>query len=1498
MGNANVNNSAQSTAMDTVAMAQQFQDRLIAKRLPDWMGKVRVPDFPLLREALVTGLQSRQQLAKCWSRIEGLDSFCSTRLNTALKKRFDTPLDAEKHFLRQWYVYTSPERSYYTSHYPTPESDYFDVSLLSAAMSNFSKEQAAEGGQHVRNTLVDGPGVTVTNPSVLAFAGFCRELDLGGQYQRHLEAVLEGNGQRQDAQDCKALLQTQYRCNLLVDAFKAHAEGVLRDVELELMIHLYTHGTLGRLEGAPVVAKQLKAFDCHLQQIVVFDVIEEGVLLNSSKRVLVYIPGDRQGAWCTANNLESFTRKILGKRLREEGYRQFFERFVLQRDRPAFFASVQQRVGDVTDWATRELDQHMKVYPTPLFEHLATMRIQQIKDDAAMFATPVARIDQDTVLAKNERRHAQGMALLALAGLFIPVVGAALLAVMAWELLSEVFQSVKDWREGDTNAALDHLVNVGKDLALLATTSAGVVAARSLWTRSVMVDGLVPAVLEDGSERLWNQDLAPYVSEPPPAQATVDESGIHRLGEQAWIEMEGHYYPVYSTAQSDDWYLQPYDNHAPLLEHNGAGAWRLWSERPAEWRGRERLFRRLGATFGSLSDQQIGQVLLAHGLEEDHLRAVHVFANVPEAELTDTVNRFVLANRIVELSNRLQAGLSVTDQALLEQAQDLPGASGLQGEALAERVWDQRRLLLQRLYDKSNVSDDASVQALRRDFTSLHRLAAEQLLSTASDGDRQLLEETGRVPLTLAQAARQRALRIRVARVFEGLFIDAPQTLDLARCVIKLIDTLPGAPQGRHWVLFDGDGLLVPHPANEARETIHLSHQEGVFVLRDERGQALDQPGELFEVLADVFTEAQRRAMNIGEPFAQQLSQTLATHVASRRMELAGLLGREQPTPSFLIPLRLDDGRIGYPLSGGRRVFGFGSPRSLVAKLRYLYPSFSDEEVDSWLRAMWEGDRDLQGTLGDLEAQYELLRSTLTDWQREGYLRFERGSRYHMRKELIRCWRLLIPEQPKPSEEKTGFRFSLRGLDVTTLPDLPEPISFAHISAIDFHAMKLRDVSDGFLRAFPKLIALEVTHCKLQRFPLMKDLRKRLRVLDLSDNKISLDTEQVQLINECKSLVYLNLSRNPLHQRFSVTGMRRLATLVLRNAHLHYMPFGVELHQALYELDMLGNNLKALPEGFTDSSLWRQGRVRFESKHLGMSLEETRAWYRPDDGKVPPRLLWLDRVDADDREEMARLWHLMVSQPNASDYVDLLGRLVQSEDFAHDSTARDLAYRVFDMLEVMADDESLCTQLLAAAEIRTCGDNALLRFSDLEIWMLAWEAEQGDFTVDPEPGLLQLGAQLWRQNALDDYARRFAIDMPGDVDEVEVVLAFRVRLFDDLDLPGNRSRLRFSGAVGDIDEGVESARSTILGNQTEDTLLLWMVEQRFWTKYLERSYGSKLKLPRRFRDREQVLSSQEGSEQALQALQEEVEQWRLDQRLALTKAAMRRVTPGWRLPVL
>lgn len=92
----------------------------------------------------------------------------------------------------------------------------------------------------------------------------------------------------------------------------------------------------------------------------------------------------------------------------------------------------------------------------------------------------------------------------------------------------------------------------------------------------------------------------------------------------------------------------------------------------------------------------------------------------------------------------------------------------------------------------------------------------------------------------------------------------------------------------------------------------------------------------------------------------------------------------------------------------------------------------------------------------------------------------------------------------------------------------------------------------------------------------------------------------------------------------------------------------------------MGNDFKVLPEGLLESPLWGKGRVRFASKTLGRSATQVGAWYRPDDGKVPARLLWLDRIDAKDRDEMAHRWHLLVSDPESEEFVRVLERLVQS----------------------------------------------------------------------------------------------------------------------------------------------------------------------------------------------------------------------------------------------
>ncbi|EKT4468720.1 hypothetical protein QEL93_004156, partial [Pseudomonas putida] len=137
-------------------------------------------------------------------------------------------------------------------------------------------------------------------------------------------------------------------------------------------------------------------------------------------------------------------------------------------------------------------------------------------------------------------------------------------------------------------------------------------------------------------------------------------------------------------------------------------------------------------------------------------------------------------------------------------------------------------------------------------------------------------------------------------------------------------------------------------------------------------------------------------------------------------------------------------------------------------------------------------------------------------------------------------------------------------------------------------------------------------------------------------------------------------------------------------------------------------------------------------------------------------------------------------------------------------------------------------------------------------------------------------------------------------EEVEVVLLFRGRLFTDLDLPGEQSQMRFENTIEElegIDKAINDARTRILADQSEDTLALWMVEQPFWTKYLQHAYGSKLKLPTGFRKEEQALSKNNAPAEQFEALQNRVDQWRLNRQLSLTTAAMARVTPGWRLPV-
>lgn len=386
-----------------------------------------------------------------------------------------------------------------------------------------------------------------------------------------------------------------------------------------------------------------------------------------------------------------------------------------------------------------------------------------------MIAVPVARLDREVQRQHDQRLAAEGWALLNLASFFVPGLGLALLAVTAWELLGEVYHGFEAWHEGDRREALDHLTHVATDLAVLATTVAGVGVARRLWARSVRVDAMVPARLEDGTVKLWQQDLTPFQGQAPDAGASRDAMGIRRLGGQAWIEMDGHHYRVTESAGDGQWQLCPVAGHGPRLRHNGAGAWRLWNEQPALWRDSYRMFRRLGEPFNRLDDEQIDQVLLFHGLDGDDVRGLHVHAQAPSPGMLDSVQRVGLDQRIRGMIGRLRSGEPVEDTTVLDHARRLPGANGLPDQALAELAWTQRRPLLQYLYDALQPTDSPGSAALRRVFPGLHTRTAQALVTAASGVDRRRLLTSGRVALDLAEAARASLSGIRQTRVLEAL---------------------------------------------------------------------------------------------------------------------------------------------------------------------------------------------------------------------------------------------------------------------------------------------------------------------------------------------------------------------------------------------------------------------------------------------------------------------------------------------------------------------------------------------------------------------------------------------------------------------------------------------------------------------------------------------------------------------------------------------------------
>jgi hypothetical protein len=1443
-----------STAPDALALAQAYQDSIIAKRLPGWLTAASAQELQQLRIALRRSLDTRRKLSRVLAQLEGIDTFAAPILASQMQTKF-----GHEYNVRRWEMLVG-KREIVINSIPVgahlSDVKYEPMPLVEAALRNFTEAQCAsdrtqEGAQPRGNRLLNPRQGDVTPPGADQFARFCRELDLGAQYQRHLDTVLQpAVGFDQPSAAPRLLADTQ-RDALLADAYEAKLKGVLTGAELQLIAELCNDDVLGRLNGDLVVANRLQLLGYAMQQIVVLAVMDEGFIRNTVKRVLVHIPDDEQGAWCAFDSLRDFAN-ALGRRLREPAYQAFFSRFVCRRDSQAFYGEIIPAYADLATLANYDLDETLEPYGMPLFNTLATARIAQIKDDASLIAVPVAKLDREVEAAHDRRLAAEGWTLLNLAGLFVPAIGAGLLAITAWKLLGEVYHGMAAWREGDDNEALGHLLNVAGDVATMTLTSAGLLLTRRIWQGATLVDELVPAQLEDGTVRLWNQDLTPFRVAAPAPGAVRDAQGIHRLGERAWVEIDGGYYAVEQRTTTGDWRLSARESHAPLLCHNGAGAWRLWSEQPAQWDDRHVMFRRLGEQVRGLDDEQVDQALAAHALDADHLRALHVHGQPPDSALLDTVLRIKLDQRIRKVIGELRSGETVTDQVVLGHAHSLLESITNSDAGLAEHMSNRRRELFQRLYDSAQEADSPSVALLRRAFSSLHGPAARELLNAASVADRRLLEVDGRISLRLSEAARDCVQRIRTARAFEAFVIDSAQDADTARAAVAMSKYLPNASTGIRWRLFEPgrEANLELLASEQGARQYGLLHRAGRFQLLDDQGRATGAPGELFEVMASAYDQEQRQALGVGDPVAHNLRVLLGRHVKARRAEVQALFGQRLDNEVwFRPPQRLQDGRIGYPLTGRGEAGASNSrrPQALFATVRALYPSFTDEQTTTWINDVQAAGLNLEPELSRLGQELEALGTRLHQWQMRSPAGVQRIARRELRDSLLSCWQRRLTFPGSAIEQTQSYRWAVFNLSLPVLPDLPEQVRFAHVTELALFEVGLTALPEQFIRAFPNLSTLELPGNQLTQLPLQLMQIRTLRNLDLFANQIVLSPAQATILACCEALEYVNLSLNPLGRAFSLSGLGRLRRLHMRSTGIRDLPNALTDRPDLLLADLRDNQIVELPEHFYRAPGWirrsilLRGNPLTEAQSLRLRVSMETVGTLREEVVVDTqhsRQRWLDACQSTRRGVFSLRWDNVQSAPRAGEFFSMLTLLLRSADFHQRPQA--LAERVYAMIMAMSEHTSLREELFNEVGETNCQDGAALCFSNLELRMLVWQTQH---SVDNrEEGLLHLGRQLWRLDqvnliAIEDVQARRAGG--ADPDEIEVGLAYRISLRDTLDLPVQPGDMLFRRAARVDEARVAAALARVQEAETSAAIAASLVERSFWQDHLQQTYRAR-----------------------------------------------------------
>ncbi|MBV4458132.1 hypothetical protein KVG96_09250 [Pseudomonas sp. COR58] len=627
---------------------------LLKKQIPAWMLESSQESRAALYASLKSGFRSRFAVLEELRAFKSPERFCAPLLAKALSAKLVEPVQVEGIIFQ--HVRSTSSLLGLRKKLVLP----IDRDLLGAACENFELSETRAENYHESSLIYVPERITGHTHRILPirpheFAQLCRVLDLGKSYQAHVSEFFGDKAQhgrlRKKAVDC---LKDRFEVERHLAYMQRHIGKDVYEM-LKSVVERKPSITLGK---NTLGYQQLNMLDTTLNGPMFIGPVSEHV--DDDYRCVVYMPGDPSHPLKEYASFSLFEVE-LSRRLKSPAFRQFFMRFIKLEDRARFLEKLDKGLAvKVFRWNSsfvqvdgRDLDAESD---DDLFLAIYRQHAEQVLADARLLVVPTDDEDEKSRLARLETYKAIGLNALVFMGTFVPMVGEVLFAVAGIQLLATVYEGVSHWAAGEQEQAADCLFDTIENLILMTALGTAAKGGSSLFKvvrQSDFVSRLRKVPISPDGMRLWKPDLTPYrAKQSLPQGLEASGQGLVTFGRKQYLNIGADHFAVEPRSGTNVWDVLPQqsERYLPVLETNGAGAWRHDAELFQDWSPLT-LFRRLGYRAENVPDAQASQILAVTGVEAPQLRRVFAERRKPMATLVDTVRRFradIAVNRFIE----------------------------------------------------------------------------------------------------------------------------------------------------------------------------------------------------------------------------------------------------------------------------------------------------------------------------------------------------------------------------------------------------------------------------------------------------------------------------------------------------------------------------------------------------------------------------------------------------------------------------------------------------------------------------------------------------------------------------------------------------------------------------------------------------------------------------------------------------------------------------------